>query len=157
METQSEGNGQKIYRGPDRRKRPTPFLSRYSFLGGRRQAGGRRPGENQEVFVDRYPLWTWVLLTTFLVLNLLDAHFTLIYLQRGGEEANPIAVKLLYAGMGTFIGVKAIGVGLGSLVFCILNNFRNARIGVVLALGFYQALLLYHMSLYFGWVGNVAS
>ncbi len=157
MTEQSAEERQRGYRGPDRRERPTPFLSRYSFRGGRRQAGGRRPGENQEVFVDRYPLWTWILLTVFLVLNLLDAHFTLIYLQRGGEEANPVAVKLLYAGMGTFIGVKAIGVGLGSLVFCILNNFRNARIGVMLALGFYQALLLYHMSLYFDLVGNVAS
>ncbi|MHC4824565.1 MAG: DUF5658 family protein [Planctomycetota bacterium] len=145
------------YRGPDRRNQPTPFLSRYSFFGGRRTAGGRRPGEAKEVFVDRYPLWTWIMLTVFLVLNLLDAHFTLIYLQRGGEEANPVAVRLLYAGMSTFIGVKAVGVGLGALVFCILNHFRNARIGVILALSFYQLLLIYHMSLYYGWVGNVTS
>lgn len=145
------------YRGPDRRSQPTPFLSRYSFIGGRRKRGGRRPGEAKEVFVDSYPLWTWIMLTAFLVLNLLDAHFTLIYLQRGGEEANPVAVRLLDAGMGTFIGVKAVGVGIGALVFCILNHFRNGRIGVVLALSFYQLLLLYHMSLYFGWVGNVTS
>ncbi|MGB0953192.1 MAG: DUF5658 family protein [Planctomycetota bacterium] len=145
------------YRGKDRRNKPTPFLSKYSFVGGKRLTGGRRPGENREVFIDRYPLWTWILLTAFLMLNLLDAHFTLIYLQRGGEEANPVAVRLLYAGMGTFIGVKAIGVGLGAMVFCILNNFRNARIGVAIALCFYQLLLLYHMSLYYGWVGNVIS
>lgn len=146
-----------IYRGPDRRSKPTRLLSRYTFFGGRRHSGGRRPGENREVFVDRYPLWTWVLLTTFVVLNLLDAHFTLIYLQRGGEEANPVAVRLLFAGMGAFIGVKAFGVGLGTAVFCILNQFRNARIGVVIALTFYQLLLVYHMSLYFGWYGNVIS
>ena len=150
------GPGGRNYRGPDRRSRPTPFLSRYSFFGGRRR-GGRRPGEKQEIFVDRYPTWTWVLLTAFLILNLLDAHFTLVYLQRGGEEANPVAVRLLYAGMSTFIGVKAVGVGLGALVFCILNHFRTGRIGVILALSFYQLLLLYHMSLYFGWVGNVVS
>jgi len=152
-----EENEDGKYRGPDRRKRPTPFLSKHSFVGGKRTMGGRRPGENREVFIDRYPLWTWILLTAFLMLNLLDAHFTLIYLQRGGEEANPVAVRLLYAGMGTFIGVKAVGVGLGAMVFCILNNFRNARIGVVVALSFYQLLLLYHMSLYYGWVGNVVS
>ncbi len=145
------------YRGPDRRNSPTKLFSRFTFFGGRRQAGGRRPGENQEVFVDRYPLWTWILLTTFVILNLLDAHFTLIYLQRGGEEANPVAVRLLYAGMGAFIGVKAIGVGIGTAVFCMLNNFRNARIGVAIALTFYQLLLFYHMSLYFGWTGNVVS
>jgi hypothetical protein len=146
-----------VYRGPDRRNRPTKLFSKYTFFGGRRRTGGRRPGENQEVFVDRYPLWTWIMLTTFVILNLLDAHFTLIYLQRGGEEANPVAVELLYAGMGAFIGVKALGVGLGTAVFCMLNNFRNARIGVVIALTFYQLLLFYHMSLYFGWTGNVTS
>jgi hypothetical protein len=146
-----------VYRGPDRRGTPTRLFSKFTFFGGRRRTGGRRPGENREVFVDRYPLWTWIMLTVFVVLNLLDAHFTLIYLQRGGEEANPVAVQLLNAGMGSFIGVKAFGVGLGTLVFCMLNNFRNARIGVVLALTFYQLLLCYHMLLYFGKWGNVIS
>jgi len=146
-----------VYRGPDRRTQPTKLFSKFTFFGGRRYSGGRRLGENSEVFIDRYPLWTWVMLTSFVILNLLDAHFTLIYLQRGGEEANPVAVQLLYAGMGSFIGVKALGVGLGTAVFCMLNNFRNARIGVAIALTFYQLLLCYHISLYFGWTGNVVS
>jgi|FLOH01.1.fsa_nt_gi hypothetical protein len=146
-----------MYRGPDRRDAPTKLFSKFTFSGGRRLTGGRRPGENREVFIDRYPLWTWIMLTIFIILNLLDAHFTLIYLQRGGEEANPVAVRLLSAGMGTFIGVKAFGVGLGTAVFCMLNNFRNARIGVIISLVFYQLLLFYHMSLYFGWAGNVSS
>lgn len=156
-EVAAEAPGAEPYRGPDRRAQPTPFLSKFSFMGGNRRTGGRRPGENREVFIDSYPLWAWIMLTLFLVLNLLDAHFTLIYLQRGGEEANPVAVRLLDAGMGTFIGVKAVGVGLGAMVFCILNNFRNSRIGIAIALCFYQLLLLYHMSLYYGLVGNVIS
>ncbi|MDP6963048.1 MAG: DUF5658 family protein [Planctomycetota bacterium] len=139
------------YTGPDRRKRPTPFLSRYSFMGGQRKSGGKSGSS----YYDRYPLATWVVLTAFLLLNLLDAHFTLIYLQRGGEEANPVAVQLLEAGMWSFIGVKAFGVGLGAAIFCLLNDFKNARIGVFAALAFYQLLLLYHISLYFGWIGNV--
>jgi hypothetical protein len=140
------------YSGPDRRQRPTPFLSRYSFLGGQRGGGG----EAGNSYYDRYPLATWVVLTGFLVLNLLDAHFTLVYLQRGGEEANPIAVQLLASGMWSFIGVKSFGVGVGAVIFCLLNDFKNARIGVFAALAFYQLLLLYHLSLYFGWVGNVS-
>jgi hypothetical protein len=145
------------YRGPDRRNRPTPFLSAYSFKGGRRKSGGRRPDEVGETFVDVYPAWVWILLTLFLILNLLDAHFTLIYLQRGGEEGNPVAVQLLAQGMGSFIGVKAAGVSLGAAVFCVLANFRNGRIGVIIALSFYQLLLLYHAALYFNWIGNVIS
>ncbi|MFT7516852.1 MAG: hypothetical protein ACI84O_000637 [Myxococcota bacterium] len=140
------------YTGPDRRQRPTPFLSRYSFLGGKRRNGG----DNGSSYYDHYPLWTWIVLTSFLMLNLLDAHFTLIYLQRGGEEANPVAVGLLASGMWSFIGVKAFGVGLGAVIFCILNDFKNAKIGVFAALVFYQLLLVYHISLYLGWVGNVS-
>ncbi|HEX9793766.1 MAG TPA: DUF5658 family protein [Planctomycetota bacterium] len=136
------------YRGPDRRQQPTPFLSRYSFFGGRRQSG-RRGGEADSVFVDIYSFRAWVVLSLFLLLNLLDAHFTLLYLQRGGEEANPVAVMLLEWGPSVFILVKAIGVGVGAVLFCILKNFPNARLGVFLVMVFYQLLLAYHMYLFF--------
>ena len=152
--TQVEGGG---YRGPDRRKRPTPALSRWSFVGGRRRHPGRRGGEDAEIFVDVYPGWSWVVLTLFMVLNLLDAHYTLLYLQRGGQEANPVAVALLDMGTPMFIGVKAAGITLGAAVFCILNHFRNGRMGVIVALTFYQALFVYHLLLYFNVIGNVYS
>jgi hypothetical protein len=143
------------YRGPDRRGKPTPVLSRWSFWGGRRSEPGRRDGDEAEFYVDVYNGWTWAMLTIFMVLNLLDAHFTLIYLQRGGEEANPVAIAMLNAGIGVFIGVKAAGITLGAAVFCILNHFKNGRVGVVVALFFYQALFVYHMLLYFNVIGNV--
>ena len=133
------------YRGPDRRRRPTPILSRYSFWGGRRREAGDSPG-----FVDVYSFRAWVLLNLFLALNLLDGHFTLLFLQRGGQEANPVAVWLLDQGMGVFLGVKGLGVGLGAALFCVLKNFPNARKGVVIVLGFYAALLVYHLVLAFG-------
>ncbi|MBC8329541.1 MAG: hypothetical protein ISR76_05505 [Planctomycetes bacterium] len=141
------------YRGPDRRHRPTPILSRYSFLGGRRRIG-RRDGEVADRFVDRYSLRTWIALSLFMGLNLMDSHFTLIYLQRGGEEGNPVAIALLQSGMGTFILVKALGIGVAATLFCLLKNFRNGRIGVFIALGLYQLLLFYHLSLYFNWFEN---
>ncbi len=144
-----------VYRGPDRREKPTPALSRWSFWGGRRQEAGRRDGDDAETYVDVYNAWTWAMLTIFMVLNLLDAHFTLIYLQRGGEEANPVAIGLLNAGIGVFIGVKAAGITVGAAVFCILNHFKNGRIGVAIALFFYQALFVYHLLLYFNVLGNV--
>lgn len=141
--------------GPDRRQRPTPILSRWSFFGGRRGAGGRRPGESDRVFIDLYPLRDWILLTSFLILNLLDAHFTLIYLQRGGEEANPVAVGMLNLGMEAFIFIKGLGITAGAVFFCLLRNWRNARFGVLLVLFLYQALLVYHLLLYTNRLGNV--
>ena len=91
----------------------------------------------------------WVALTSFFFLSLLDAHFTLIYLMRGGEEGNVFVRGLLALGQGPFLLVKQVGVGLGAALFCILKNHPNARLGVFLALVFYQALLAYHLSLFF--------
>ncbi len=151
-----QGGESRTAQGPDRRKRPTPILSRWSFHGGRRGAGGRRPGENERAFVDLYPLRDWVILTSFLLLNLLDAHFTLIYLQRGGEEANPVAVGMLNLGMWAFIFLKGLGISAGAVFFCLLRNWRNARFGVLLVLFLYQVLLVYHLFLYTNVIGNVA-
>lgn len=143
-------------RAGDRRRRPTPILSRYSLWGGRRRQP-RRAGQRPDSFVDLYSLRTWIALSVFMVLNLLDSHFTLIYLQRGGEEGNPVAIALLESGMSTFILVKGSGIGVAALLFCVLKNFRNGRIGVFIALVLYQALLVYHLSLYFNWFeGSVA-
>jgi hypothetical protein len=136
-------------RGQDRRNKPTPFLSRYSFLGGRRKHGGARGGEREGAFVDVYSFRLWVILSLVLTLNFLDSHFTLMYLARGGEEGNPIAVLLLGASMATFLIVKALGMGLGTALLCILKNFRNARLGVLFVLIGYQLLLLWHLLLYF--------
>lgn len=152
MEEEARG-----YEGPNRRQRPTPILSRWSFRGGRRGAGGRRTGENERAFVDLYPLRDWIILTSFLFLNLLDAHFTLIYLQRGGEEANPVAVGMLHLGMGSFIFLKGLGISAGAIFFCLLRNWRNARLGVLIVLFLYQVLFIYHLLLFTNRIGNVIS
>ena len=133
----------------NRREHPTRFLSKWSFLGGRRRAGGRRPGEDVRAFVDLYSMRVWVVLTSFFFLSLLDAHFTLIHLMRGGEEGNVFVRGILELGQGSFLLFKQIGIGLGTALFCILKNHPNARLGVLLALVFYQALLAYHLLLFF--------
>ena len=127
--------------GIDRRGKPTPFLSRYSFWGGRRTDNGRRDGESQPGYVDLYSPRLWALLLFFLCLNLLDSHFTMVYLQRGGAEANPIALWLLELGPFAFLIGKGLGVGFGALLFCILKNFPSARKGVMIALLLYQLFL----------------
>lgn len=133
----------------DRRVRPTPFLSKWSFLGGRRETGGRRAGEDLRAYVDVYSLRGWVVLTGFCLLSFLDAHFTLLHLMRGGEEANFLVREILSLGSGPFLAIKQIGIGIGAALFCVLKNHPNARLGVFLAMAFYQALLVYHLLLFF--------
>ena len=45
------------YRGPDRRKRPTPRFSRYTLFGGRRRSGGRELEGTFDHGEEGYGLW----------------------------------------------------------------------------------------------------
>ncbi|MFQ5750323.1 MAG: DUF5658 family protein [Planctomycetota bacterium] len=83
-----------------------------------------------------------------LALNTLDSHFTLLYLARGGKEGNPVALFLLSRGLVTFLGVKAVGLGLGIALFGILKSFPNGRRGALAVLGIYFLLLLWHLILF---------
>lgn len=133
---------------PDRRTQPTPALSKYSFFGGRRRGLPYASG-GERTFVDVYGTKVWIALSLFLALNFLDAHFTLIYLQRGGAEGNPVAQLLLNQGVAPFYTWKNLGIGVGAMLFCLMKNFPNVRKGVFIVLSFYQLLFFYHLALYF--------
>ena len=135
------------YRGVDRRRAPTPRLSRWSFVGGRR-ATVRRSDEREGSFVDRYSLRLWMLILWVALMNVADSYFTLVHLQAGGIELNPIADRLLEAGRVRFVLLKSLLIGLALTVLCIHKNFFLARVGLWLAAGTYTALCLYHLSLF---------
>ena len=63
----------------DRRQRPTPMWSRYMLWGGRR-GHVRRADERSGAFVDRHGSRLFAMVLLILVLNLLDAWFTLLFL-----------------------------------------------------------------------------
>jgi hypothetical protein len=138
-------------RGPDRRERPTPMLSRYTLLGGRR-AGDRRGEAAAETaqsatYVDVYEPWLAAALVAIGALCALDAIFTLLYLQRGGSEANPLMDRLIDCGPFTFVLVKCGITNLGLLVLCLHKNFRHVKSVIAALLVLYAALLLYHLYL----------
>ena len=82
----ADAPGSQDRRGNDRRRRPTAAISRYSFFGGRRR-GDRRSPNAANIYVDVYEPWLAGVLVAIGVLCALDAVFTLVYLQKGGEEA----------------------------------------------------------------------
>lgn len=134
-------------RGPDRRRRPTPRLSRYSFMGGRRR-GVRRTEEGEGSFVDLYGLRLWCLVLWVALMNVGDSYFTLVHLQAGGIELNPVAKALLETGRGGFVVTKSSLIGLALLVLAVHKNFYLARVGLWTAAGTYTALVGYHLSLF---------
>ena len=131
-------------RAGDRRRRPTPRLSRYSFLGGRRR-GARRGGEGPHSFVDQYGLLMWGLLGWVALMNACDSFFTLLHLQDGAIELNPVAAWMLTTGRVGFVLLKSVLITLPLVVLCLHKNVPLARVGLGLAAAVYTALVAYHL------------
>jgi hypothetical protein len=133
-------------RGPDRRQRPTPMVSRYTFFGGRRRAG-RRGGETENVYVDVYNPRLVALLLLFFALTVIDSVSTLIYLGKGGRELNPLAQWMIDQGGTFFVVAKGVVSGLCLLFVMLHKNFSAARIALGVGFTFYLLLAAYHLVL----------
>ncbi len=131
--------------GGDRRAGPTKMISKWNLMGVR--ARGRRRGEDRNIYVDRYQSSDLVVVVAILILNILDAWLTLIYLGYGGTEANPVAKALLDAGTGPFVGAKSLAVGACLLFLVLHKKFKVVRPALHVIAGFYGALLVYHLYL----------
>lgn len=131
----------------DRRHNPTPRLSAYSLIRGRRR-GPRRSGEREGSFVDLYGSRLFLIVIWVAVMNLGDSFFTLLHLQAGGIELNPVAGALLQTGRDGFVFWKSFLIGLALIVLALHKNFYLARIGLWTAAGTYTLLFVYHLSLF---------
>jgi hypothetical protein len=144
------GGGAAVERrlGSDRRRRPTPMLSRYVFRGGRRRAV-RRAEEREGSFVDVHGPGTLLVVLAIVALNVLDAWFTLLFLSHGGEELNPFVQAVLDLGGHPypFVLLKTVGVGLACGLLMLARNFRAARFGLAFVLVGYTILLGWHLVL----------
>jgi hypothetical protein len=138
--------GSKSYRGPDRRSRPTPRFSRYTFLGGRRRRG-RRDGENENSFVDRYSPRLLAVMLWIGLMNIGDSFFTLHHIQAGAIELNPVAAWMLTTGRTGFVLLKASMITIPLIVLTLHKNFSLARVGIWTAAGAYTVLFAYHIAL----------
>jgi len=113
-------------RGPERRRRPTPALSRFSFRGRRRD--GRRRGEGRNIYVDQYRPWEGALVLLVVALCGLDVLLTLDVIQRGGEEWNPVMRLALELGVWPFVIIKLAITGIGALILLVRVRFRGMRV-----------------------------
>ena len=130
----------------DRRGRPTPFLSRY-WLFGRRRAG-RRVDERENIYVDKYGKGELFLIFGVLVLSVLDMVFTILHLNAGGAEANPImAWTLDVGGQSFFQFVKLLTTFLGLFVLLVHVRFRRVKALLTFTFLLYSALFVFHLYL----------
>jgi uncharacterized protein DUF5658 len=110
----------------DRRARPTTLWSTLCWKG--RRTGFRRTREGHQAYVDGLS-WRIAVLTVFVsVCSILDALLTLLYLQDGGGEANPLMALALAHSNALFLAVKLSITGAG--VWVLAAESRRARPGV---------------------------
>jgi hypothetical protein len=133
---------------PDRRRKPTPVLSRYS-LAGRRKAVRREEDRKRHIYVDQYSLRFFVLLLAILLLGTADAILTLYHVHvNNAEELNPIMDFFLGVSPKLFFNVKYILTALCLTVLCLHKNLPIVKylLGVVFLI--YFMIVLNHIYLF---------
>ncbi len=107
----------------DRRREPTPGLSRFVFAG-RRTIFRRREDQQIAGYVDRYGPGLFILLVLILSLNVLDALLTMVILRDGGQELNPVVRSAIQLFGDKFWIWKFFTVSIPVILLCLHSKFR---------------------------------
>ena len=116
-------------RGPDRRTNNRARL-KYLLFNGRREQSRRNEDRSKAVIYDRYNPKLFLAITTILVLSILDAVLTLVVIQRGATELNPVMAYFLEFGTPTFIIAKYLLTSVGVFILLIFKNVFLTRIKI---------------------------
>lgn len=130
----------------DRRKQPTPGLSRYSFLG-RRRSLRRKADQEKGGYIDRYSPGLFSLLLLIVGLNILDALLTITILDHGGWEINPFVRSVIELYGEKFWAWKFVTVSIGLILLCIHSKFRPIKTIIVTTGFIYASVVLYEVFL----------
>lgn len=133
----------------DRRKGPTPIISRYTFYGGRRKSV-RREGEGKTfIYVDLYSTRLLIAVMSLLLLSCLDAYLTLELIGKGHVvEANPLMAFFLDYGPTPFTVVKFVITAVCLIILCLFKNVRVTRICLPFAIKMYLLVIAYELYLF---------
>ncbi len=136
-------------RKKDRRRKPTPAISRFT-ISGRRKTFRRKDDQEKGGYVDRYHPGLLILITLAIGLAILDALFTMMILDDGGYELNPVVRSAIQLYGDKFWIWKFLIVSIPLTLLCLHNKFRfviSAMLGVTIInviVILYQVLLYFH-------------
>ena len=137
----------------DRRRRDLPFWSRRR-LRGRRMRQRRADGHDALYLVDRVPGRVLVLAVAILIMTVVDGVFTVLLLERGCVEANPVMQYLLERGNWAFFTGKYVLTAAFLPVALVMNHYRlfgtRLRVGhfVPVVVVLYTLLIVYQVALW---------
>ena len=116
-------------------------------LRGRRTLA-RREGDARDQYLDRLSRTTVTLALAVFLASLLDAIFTLIHIEHGRLEVNPLMRLALAGGEDVFLAVKTWGIGLSVAFLAAHQNFRLGMVALRATALIYGTLVLYHLFLF---------
>jgi hypothetical protein len=106
---------------PDRRKQKTFSTTRLLF-GGRREIIRRSDDRRKYFYVDLYSHTHFAAIVLILLLSVADAFLTIILLEHGAVEVNPIMAHFIDLGPYVFLSVKYFLTNMGVLILLIFRN-----------------------------------
>jgi hypothetical protein len=134
---------------PDRRRRPTPILSRYTLFG-RREGARREEDRKRHLYVDRYSVRLFLLLMVILIMGVADAVLTAYHLgAHDVMELNPAMRFLLDISPKLFFMVKYVVTSICLLVLCLRKNVPAVRYCLAAIIAVYVVILANHVYLLF--------
>jgi hypothetical protein len=95
---------------------------RYFLINGRRESARREEDQTRIFFFDRYNQRIFAAITAILMLSIFDALLTLILIERGSTELNPVMAYFLEYGPLPFIISKYLLTSFGVVVLLIFKN-----------------------------------
>lgn len=116
-------------RGIDRRKNNKARL-KYLLFNGRRERSRRDEDRGKAFIFDIYNQKLFLAITAILVLSILDAVLTLVVIQRGARELNPVMAYFLEHGTLIFIVAKYVLTSIGVLILLIFKNVFLTKIKI---------------------------
>jgi hypothetical protein len=130
----------------DRRKKPASSWSFYTFFG-RRRKFRRKSDQGKGGYTDRFSPTLFILIILILALNILDSLFTMIIIDLGGKEFNPI-VRSVIALHGDRFWIWKFMMVSGSLVLLYIHRgFRFLRPVLIAITSLYLVLVIYQIVL----------
>ena len=130
----------------DRRRHPTPALSRYALEGERRSLR-RKEDRKTGGYVDRYSPTLFICLLSIVGLNILDGFQTMMLLDLGGWEVNPIVHSAMQL-YGDNFWIWKFFIASASVVFlCLHSKFRKAKPIIAFLAILYIVIVFYHFLL----------
>jgi hypothetical protein len=133
----------------DRRKSPTPIISKYTFFGGRRKKARRQEDKKNYIFVDLYSTRLMIALLFLLSLSCIDAFLTLELIRKGVVyEINPVMAFFLGYGVVQFSLIKFSVTAASLIVLCLFKNVNITRICLPVMINIYLIIVSYEIYLY---------